>query len=776
MKIDAAISEMGGMRGNFSSPDCCDVPGTRCRCKWRWTNPGCCSKCHDKLRHGDCLLSSPFLFFLCSFAVFGGVGMLFAWLTFSPYQYQRLAVTGSGCQPDNEGSWAIGVFQGASPFSLEPLEKLSVNNDAGSAWPVANPVLTCASASDGNHASNFVADPFLYLRDESMYIFYESKNSVTMQGDIGVAESLDQGATWKTLGIALDEPWHLSYPFVFDHDGQVYMMPEGSSQGDLRLYRAVQFPLQWTLEKVLIRKPLVDAAMVEYNGLFWIFASNFQRFGSRKNGELEVWYSSSPLGTWKQHRGNPVRNGDKSLGARNAGRLFIYNGHIYRPGQDCGSTYGSRVKLFRVETLTKDKFKEVEVSFSFEESHKGRYAWNGVRHHHLDAQKLPSGNWIAVMDGDRVPSGDLSVRIYFGAAALLFLVLLNVAVGWLLGFCVTSPKYMSLGKRGDASLTSWIRVPLSSRLHRTVLRINRDSLPFRNRLRSNLCFRLWLCFLVTTMCVASICVAVRCFFGGSGADEPYPVQGVYSQFTMLTMTYDARIWNLKMYIKHYSRCPSVQEIVVVWNHGTPPDPSDFDSAVPVRIRVEPTNSLNNRFKPDPLIKTRGVFELDDDIMVTCDDVERAFRSWREKPGRIVGFYPRLIDGDPLEYRNERHARRGKGYNMILTGAGFMDGQTAFERYWSPDVEQARAVVDELFNCEDILLNFLLANGTTSRTVEYVHPSWAIDTSRFSGAAISKDTKTHYDKRSQCLARFAKLFGRVPVRKWEFGTRRDGWDH
>ena len=52
-------------------------------------------------------------------------------------------------------------------------------------------------------------------------MFYETKNSITMQGDIGVAKSTDRGATWKQLGIALDEEWHLSYPYVFEDHGKV---------------------------------------------------------------------------------------------------------------------------------------------------------------------------------------------------------------------------------------------------------------------------------------------------------------------------------------------------------------------------------------------------------------------------------------------------------------------------------------------------------------------------------------------------------------------------
>lgn len=59
------------------------------------------------------------------------------------------------------------------------------------------------------------------VQENALYVFYETKNSITMQGDIGVAKSVDKGATWEQLGIALDEDWHLSFPYVFDYNDQV---------------------------------------------------------------------------------------------------------------------------------------------------------------------------------------------------------------------------------------------------------------------------------------------------------------------------------------------------------------------------------------------------------------------------------------------------------------------------------------------------------------------------------------------------------------------------
>ena len=73
-------------------------------------------------------------------------------------------------------------------------------------------------------------------------------------------------------------------------------------------------------------------------------------------------------------------------------------------------------------------------------------------------------------------------------------------------------------------------------------------------------------------------------------------------------------------MKHYSQCASVGEIVVVWNRGPPPDTHVLNSRVPVRVRVEPENSMNNRFKVDPDLKHRGVFMLDDDILMSCADI------------------------------------------------------------------------------------------------------------------------------------------------------------
>ncbi|KAG1663134.1 hypothetical protein FOA52_000656 [Chlamydomonas sp. UWO 241] len=332
-----------------------------------------------------------------------------------------------GCTPDGEGQWAIGVFRGHNPFHLKPLEQLQGalaaeafgigGADSSTEAPPSNPVLTCASVTDVE--SGFVADPFLWpSKDKSntIHMFYETKSLLINKGEIGAAVSVDGGATFKHLGVVLGEPWHLSYPFVFEDEGHMYMVPEGSNSGVLTLYRAMDFPLKWVKEKVLIDAPLIDASPFKWNGRWFLFASNRREKSSKNCRELEVWHSDTLMGEWTRHPMSPWTRYPMSpvrawlQGARMAGRPIVHNGSLYRFGQDCAHTYGHRIRAFRVTKLDTENYAEEEVEFSFGGSDKLRPGidWNGQRYHHIDAHQLPGLGWIAAMDGDRYYSDYLT--------------------------------------------------------------------------------------------------------------------------------------------------------------------------------------------------------------------------------------------------------------------------------------------------------------------------------------------------------------------------------
>src|SRR5690606_22948166 len=101
---------------------------------------------------------------------------------------------------------------------------------------VNNPVIVGDHVSDV--PSPFVADPFLVYHDSTFYMFFEIYNLETNQTDISYARSAN-GYEWNYGKVILDEEFNLSYPNVFELNGEFYMIPETAEDYSVRLYRAV---------------------------------------------------------------------------------------------------------------------------------------------------------------------------------------------------------------------------------------------------------------------------------------------------------------------------------------------------------------------------------------------------------------------------------------------------------------------------------------------------------------------------------------------------------
>ena len=164
-----------------------------------------------------------------------------------------VAAIATGHAPvDRESIWSIAVVAVDSPFDLK--EK------------VANipPSITSADVTDVH--ARFVADPFMVRHDGRWVMFFEVLNDATDQGDIGYATSSD-GKVWSYQRIVLDELFHLSYPSVFEYEGEFYMVPESEAAGSVRLYRATAFPSKWEYDRTLISgSDLADPTIIHHDG------------------------------------------------------------------------------------------------------------------------------------------------------------------------------------------------------------------------------------------------------------------------------------------------------------------------------------------------------------------------------------------------------------------------------------------------------------------------------------------------------------------------------
>ncbi|MHC4135132.1 MAG: glucosamine inositolphosphorylceramide transferase family protein [Planctomycetota bacterium] len=205
----------------------------------------------------------------------------------------------------------------------------------------------------------FWADPFPFVKDGRTYLFLEELPYRRGKGHISVLEIDAEHGAREPVEV-LKRDYHLSYPFVFEWQGEVYLLPETAADRKVQLFRCRSFPDTWEEDRVLLDGVnAVDATLAEVDGRWWMFV-NIGAPGAGNWDELHLYHADTPLGPWTPHRRNPVKSDCRA--ARPAGRLFRWQDQLYRPAQDCSGTYGAAIALHKILRLTPDAYAEEHVA------------------------------------------------------------------------------------------------------------------------------------------------------------------------------------------------------------------------------------------------------------------------------------------------------------------------------------------------------------------------------------------------------------------------------
>ena len=193
-----------------------------------------------------------------------------------------------------------------------------------------------------NPQNRWLADPFVLYRNGSHYCFAEDFNYKEKKGSISVFE-INKNNT-QEIGIALAEQFHLSYPFIFEAYGNLYMCPATPDINQIRLYKCIDFPLKWNLDKILIDNiRAVDTNIFFHDNNWWILTNlSSANFGDN-DSELHVFYNPNLFSNkWQKHPSNPVifdsnyaRNGGLILDQKKTYRIFQkqrFNDYGYSSG------------------------------------------------------------------------------------------------------------------------------------------------------------------------------------------------------------------------------------------------------------------------------------------------------------------------------------------------------------------------------------------------------------------------------------------------------------
>lgn len=232
---------------------------------------------------------------------------------------------------------------------------------------------------------------------------------------------------------------------------------------------------------------------------------------------------------------------------------------------------------------------------------------------------------------------------------------------------------------------------------------------------------------------------------------------------------------LKRSISHYTSCPGLDSIHIVWSEPNAPSESlkHFlnhvvqsksinGRQIELKFDINKEDSLNNRFKEVKDLKLDAVFSIDDDIIFPCSSVELAFSVWRSAPDAMVGFVPRIHWVDQSK-GNMNHFIYGGWwsvwwmgrYSMVLSKAAFFH-----KKYLSLYTNKMPASIKEYTtknrNCEDIAMSFLVANVTGAP------PIWVKGKINEIGSTGISSLGGHIEKRTECVNRFVAEFGRMPL--------------
>ncbi|GMQ35713.1 glucosamine inositolphosphorylceramide transferase family protein [Algoriphagus taiwanensis] len=226
-----------------------------------------------------------------------------------------------------------------------------------STLPLSNQVISKQEINfftNSEPSTTYFADPFPFFHQGKLMFFAELFDKKKGKGNIAL---LNEEGNHQVI---LEKPYHLSYPFLWEEDGNYYLLPESAEAGQIMVYRSTNFPFSWDKTQILFPEEAYDPTLWKTEQGYWLFVNQKCHPACSPFDELNLYFSPSLVkAKWTPHPKNPIVSDVR--GARPAGRLFEKDGKLFRPAQDSERRYGHRIRVMEIKKLDLYEYLEEEA-------------------------------------------------------------------------------------------------------------------------------------------------------------------------------------------------------------------------------------------------------------------------------------------------------------------------------------------------------------------------------------------------------------------------------
>nr|WP_303776918.1 hypothetical protein [Bacteroides intestinalis] len=178
------------------------------------------------------------------------------------------------------------------------------------------------------------ADPFILdVTDTVIIVLVEEFSYRINRGRLAKLIIDKETFQLKSMKIVLDLNTHLSFPAILRDGTDIYIYPENSASGSSMLYKYNSEDDSVSVIRQLSNQPLTDAIITKIDDNFYIFTTEIP---TQNGNKLSIYSALDDMESYKLIQNIILFDNT----ARSAGDIFVDNGRIVRPAQNCNGGYG----------------------------------------------------------------------------------------------------------------------------------------------------------------------------------------------------------------------------------------------------------------------------------------------------------------------------------------------------------------------------------------------------------------------------------------------------